>query len=234
MAKTYLVALLSGLALSGACKNDTPKANPGASRPVPPPPVIAGPPVAEAKALLIEDKLRRFATYQAAMVAATADATDLDRADQRGDAQKRDGAVAADQRAARLAALNQAALAKSGLSQDDATKLSRLVTPYYGRMFALQDRLKRSAEIHGRVEEANANGKQPNPADVAMDRMHRDLSARLEAVRKDFGERYGEEALALVRKHEPDFLPIHEKMVGPAVRGMPLASPRLPAAPAQP
>jgi hypothetical protein len=42
----------------------------------------------------------------------------------------------------------------------------------------------------------------------------------MDAIRKDFGERFGEDALTLVQKHEADFFPIHEKMLSTALRGM--------------
>src|SRR5512133_3557237 len=79
MIKTSLVAtLLSLCALVGACKKKEAAppvtATPATQPPIPPPPA-AGPSMADAKVLLTDDKLTRFARFQSEMLAATAEAT---------------------------------------------------------------------------------------------------------------------------------------------------------------
>lgn len=222
MLTTSLAVLLSLCALVGACKKTDPvKPTPApvaVQRPIPPPPA-AGPSMADAKVVLTEDKLARFARFQTAMLAATAEANNLaltapPRAGD--DAKKVDLAPASASRAERIAAANKAALAKTGLTQDEANKLSRIVTPYYGRLFAMHSGLSRTAEM--RAKAAGATGR--DPADKSTDKLQAQQAARMNAIRKDFGERFGEDALVLVQKHEADFFPIHEKMLSTALRGM--------------
>lgn len=222
MLKTSLVLLLSLCALVGACKKKqtAPRvtATPAAQPPIPPPPA-AGPSLADAKLLLTDDKLTRFARFQSEMLAATAEATAMAVAAQQrpaGDPKKAGQAMGNDNRAEKVAAANKAALAKSGLTQDEANKLSRIVTPYYGRLFAMQSGLSRTVEM--RAKAAEAAGREAS--DKAMDKLRAEQAARMDAIRKDFGERYGEDGLALVQKHEADFFPIHEQMLGAALRGM--------------
>ena len=88
MVKTSFVACMSLFVFLGACKQDAPASptapvSPTAARraPIPPPPMLparaVGPAPAELTALLTEDKVAHFATYQKEMLAATADATGL-------------------------------------------------------------------------------------------------------------------------------------------------------------
>ena len=175
------------------------------------------------KGLLTEDKLTRFATYQTAMLSATSDATRLGLAAyQKGgtDPKKFQNAMAGDDRAAKVAAAAQAALAKSGLTQDEVGKLSRVASAYYARGYVLLDAGKRAEEVNARIETAKAKGKEPSPVDVAMAKAHADQASRFETVRKEFAARYGQDALTLMQKHEPEFFEINKQMMGAAMSGM--------------
>jgi hypothetical protein len=175
------------------------------------------------KNLLTEDKLSRFATYQKEMLPATGDAVGAGvAAYQKGgtDQKKFQGAMANDDRTARVAATAEAALKKSGLTQDEVSKLSRVVSAYYARTYALQDAVKKGGEVRAKIEAAKAKGKEPGPVDVAMDKAYGEQLTRIESVRNNFAARYGQDALALVKKHEPEFFTINEKMVGAAMGGM--------------
>jgi hypothetical protein len=234
MVKTSFVACLSLFVLLGACKKDAPASptapvSPTAARrapipPLPAPPArVVGPAPAELTALLTEDKLAHFAAYQKEMLAATADATGLGLAAYQKsgtDSKKFQNAVAADDRAAKVAAVSQAALEKCGLTQDEVSKLNHAVTPYYARLYAMQDALKKAGEVHARIEEAKAKGKEPSPVDTAMDKVYGEQSNRIETMRKDFAAKYGEDGLAVVKKHEPEFMVINEKMMAAAMGGM--------------
>lgn len=145
------------------------------------------------KDLLSEDKLARFATYRKEMLPVAG------------------GAVGAGSR--------QAALEKSGLSQDEVYKLNRVVTPYYARTYAVRDAVQRAAEVRAKIERAKAEGDTPSPIDIAMDRLYGGQLARLEVLRKDFATDYGEDALTVVQKHESDFHAIHERILGAATAG---------------
>jgi len=234
MVKTSFVACMSLFVFLGACKQDAPASptapvSPTAARraPIPPPPMLparaVGPAPAELTALLTEDKVAHFATYQKEMLAATADATGLGLAAyQKGgtDSKKFQNAVAADDRAAKVAAVSKAALEKSGLTQDEVSKLSRAATPYYARLYDMQDALKKAGEVHARIEVAKAKGKEPSPVDTAMDKVYGEQSNRIETMRKDFAAKYGENALAVMKKHEPEFMAINEKMMANAMGAM--------------
>jgi hypothetical protein len=80
----------------------------------------------EAKALLTADKLARFATYQKTVSSPASDATGTGKGAKTG----MGAAPAGDDHAARFAAARKTALDKSGLTQDEAAKLTQLLTPY--------------------------------------------------------------------------------------------------------
>jgi hypothetical protein len=192
---------------------------PSNARPMRPPAVD----VADAKVLLTDDKLSRFATYQKAMLPFMGDATGMGMsAFQKGgtDQKKFQGAMAADERAAKVAAAGKAALEKSGLTQEEVSKLSRLVMSYYARNYAMQDAVKKAEEVRAKIADAKSHGKEPSPVDTAMEKMYGTQLTRLESGREDFAAQYGKDALALVKKHEPEFLVINEKIMGAAMNGM--------------
>ena len=233
MKKTAILACLPLVLLLGACKKREParprSGSPAvALPPVPPPPApppgLGSPEVTE---LLTEDKLKRFLTYQKEAVAATLDATAPGTAAlQKSGTEPRppgDGA-ARDERAAKLAA----ALEKSGLRQDEVATLGRLLVPYYARIAGMQETVKRSEAARRRLEEAKRTGQEPNPVDQALEKTLDHQSRRVEAVRAEFASRYGEERVALLRKHEADFLPTHLRMMSAAMGGMDMPRPPLP------
>jgi len=234
MKKTAILACLPLVLFLGVCKKQEPaKPKSGspalALPPVPPPPAPPpGPGSPEVKELLTEDKLKSFLTYQKEAMAATTDATAAGTAalQKSGTEVKPPGdGVAKDERAAKLAA----ALEKSGLRQDEVAKLGRLLVPYYARIAGMQEMMKRSEAARLRLEEAKRTGQEPNSVDKAMEKALGDQSKRIEAVRAEFASRYGEEGLALLQKHEADFLPIQLKMMSAAMGGMGMRRPPLPA-----
>jgi hypothetical protein len=176
-----------------------------------------------AKALLTEDKLSRFATYQREMLSVTSDAMGVGmQAYAKGgtDQKKFEGAVAADDRSSKIEAATKAALEKSGLTQDEMMKLSHVATRYYAQAYAMQDAVGKVEELRKKIDEAKAKGKQPSPVDTAMEKAYSAQAARLEKIREDFGARYGKQALALIRKHEPEFFAINKKMMDSAMGAM--------------
>ena len=210
------------------------------AKPVVPPP-LAAPPAAPAvpaanvprptvagdgsgQAVLTEDKISRFLTYQKEISAVTAEAVAVGvGAYQKGgaDQKKFEKAMGQDDRTAKIAAASKAALEKSGLAQDDVTKLTRVLTPYYARVYALQMLLGGMGAGKAKAEGKKAgDGKSPTGLEAALDKMHDGQSAQLEKARKDFAEQYGQAALELVKKHEPEFLVINEKMMNAAMGGM--------------
>jgi hypothetical protein len=233
MQKRLIVACLSLAAVLGACKKaepvkpatvpapPAPKARPAA--PTPSPAAAAVVNTGDAKVLLTEDKISRYATYQKEMLPIMGDAAGLGMAAyQKGgtDAKKFQGAMAADDRTAKIAAASQAALTKSGLSQDEVSKIGRIVTSYYARTYVMQDAVKKADETRANIAAAKAQGKQPSLVDTAMDKMYSEQLTRFEAARKEFATQYGEDALALVKKHEPEFFAINEKIMGATMKGL--------------
>ena len=233
MKKTAILACLPVVLFLGVCRKQEPAQTKSGSPavalpPVPPPPApppgLGSPEVTE---LLTEDKLKRFLTYQKEAVAATLDATAPGTAalQKSGTEPKPPGDGAAkDERAAKLAAV----LKTSGLSQDEVAKLSRLLVPYYARIAGIQETMKRSEAARLRLEEAKRAGQEPNSVDQAVAKTLGDQSKRIEAVRAEFASRYGEARVALLQKHEADFLPVHLKMMSAAMGGMGMRRPPLP------
>ena len=176
-----------------------------------------------AKALLTEDKLSRFATYQKEMLSVTGDAVGVGmQAYAKGgtDQKKFQGAVAADDRSAKIESATKAALAKSGLTQDEMMKLTRVATRYYAHAYALQDAADKVGELRKKIAEVKAKGKEPSPVDTAMEKAYSGQADRLEAMRKEFAAQYGAPALALMQKHEPEFFAINKKMMDSAMGAM--------------
>jgi hypothetical protein len=179
--------------------------------------------VTEAKALLTEDKLSRFAIYQKEMLSVTSDSMGVGmQAFAKGgtDQKKFQGAMAADDRTAKIADASKAALEKSGLTQDEMAKLMRVAPRYYAHVYALQQAAGKVEGLRKKIDEAKASGKQPSVVDVAMEKAYSGQAAQLEVVRKEFAMQYGPEALALMQKHEPEFFTINEKMMGAAMGAM--------------
>jgi hypothetical protein len=176
-----------------------------------------------AKALLTEDKLSRFATYEKEMLSVTGDAMGVGMqayAKAGTDQKKFQGAMAADDRSSKIEAATKAALAKSGLTEDEMKKLSHVATPYYAHAYAMQDAIGKVDELRKKIEEAKAKGKEPSPVDTAMEKAYSAQAARLEKVREEFAGRYGPPALAAIRKHEPEFFAINKKMMDAAMGAM--------------
>jgi hypothetical protein len=175
------------------------------------------------KALLTEDKLSRFATYQKEMLSVTGDAVGIGMqayAKAGTDQKKFQGAMAADDRGAKIESATKAALAKSGLTQDEMLKLSRVASRYYAHTYALQDAADKVGELRKKIAEAKSKGKEPSPVDTAMEKAYSGQADRLEAVRKDFAARYGAQALAVLQKHEPEFFAMNKKMMDSALGAM--------------
>jgi hypothetical protein len=177
----------------------------------------------EAKTLLTDDKLARFVTYQKEMLSVTGDTVGVGmQALAKGgtDQKKFQGAMAADDRSAKIAATNQAALDKSGLTQDEATKLSRVATGYYAHAYAVRQAAKKVDDLRKKIDEAKLSGKQPSVVDMAMEKAYSAQAGQLEMLHKEFAAQYGPDALALMQKHEPEFFAINEKMMGAAMGAM--------------
>jgi hypothetical protein len=223
------------LCLAGCKKGQvpTPAAAPappgmGAARPTmpmsrPAMPAMSPGDVAEVKALLTDDKLSRFAVYQKEMLSVTSDTMGVGmQAFAKGgtDQRKFQGAMAADNRTAKIADASKAALEKSGLTQDEMAKLMRVAPRYYAHVYALQQAAGKVEGLRKKIDEAKASGKQPSVVDVAMEKAYSGQASQLEVVRKEFAMQYGPEALALMQKHEPEFFTINEKMMGAAMGAM--------------
>jgi hypothetical protein len=175
------------------------------------------------KALLTEDKLSRFVTYQKEMLSVTGDAVGVGmQAYAKGgtDQKKFQGAMAADDRSAKIASATKAALEKSGLTQDEMMKLSRVATRYYAQVYAMQDAVGKVEELRKKIDEAKAKGKPPSPVDTAMEKAYSAQADRLEKIREAFAGLYGPQALALIRKHEPEFFAINKRMMDSAMGAM--------------
>jgi len=176
------------------------------------------------KALLTEDKLSRFATYQKEVLTATSEAVGkgMTAHQQSGtDPEKLPGAMTDNDPAAKVAAASKTALDRGGLTQEEVFKLNQVVTSYYARGYAARDAGKKAEEVRARIAEAKAKGKPPNPVDAALDKVYSDQLARFEDVRTEFAATYGDDAMAVVKEHEPDFFAINEKIIGAAKAARP-------------
>ncbi len=221
------IATVCGFTFLGlfACKQQPKPAAPPVAPVLPPalassvPPAAPGAPakVEGAEAVLTEDKVTRFLTYQKEMMAVTSDAVAAGaNAYQKGgaDQKKFEKAMSADERTAKIAAASKSALEKSGLAQEDVGKLSRVLTPYYARVYASQMVIGKAGD------KKPAAGKPLDAIAAAMEKAREGQSARLAMERKTFADEYGQAALDLVEKHEPEFLPINEQMMNAAVSGL--------------
>jgi hypothetical protein len=180
------------------------------------PGMSAGPTLspAEAKALLTEEKISRFATYQRMMSSVSKDAMGMGmKAIEKGgtDQKKVEKAATSDQRFGKVADANKAALEKSKLSQNDVSKLNQVLSPYYGRIYAM-------TRMFGKAPDAKpAEAPAPGSMEAARLKAQEGRELRVETLRKEFGGQYGADALELVRKHEPEFMEITGKMMSGAM-----------------
>jgi hypothetical protein len=135
-----------------------------------------------------------------------------------------------------LKAANEAALAKSGLTQDDVTGLNRLMRAYNrgGDLGAkmLQGRLD---ELRKRLADQAAQGQQPNPTDLSMEKSLLDNLGKIQArgveARKTFIANYGQPAADVLDRHSGEYqaaaLASAQRMLG-----KPFTPPGVPPAPA--
>lgn len=169
----------------------------------------------EAKALLTEDKLGRFAAYQKTISSLTGDGMGMGM--QARTKTGMQGAASADDRSAKLAAARKSALDKSGLTQDEIGKLTQLLTPYYARVRAME-------RLFGKTAATKGEQSQPAPPAGSMEaarlKAQDDQRAQLEAMRREFAMQYGAKALELVKKHEPELASLDHQTAGAAMGAM--------------
>jgi hypothetical protein len=172
---------------------------------------------AEVRALLTEDKISRFAIYQMERMRTIDDVappTPATAPKGQTAAPKPQDPTAAGERRANPAAARQAALAKSGLSEEEAAKLNQLLRAYYTSLFHMQLAIKRDEESRTAREAANAKSRKPGADDHGLSNLRRDQEKLIAAMRREFAARYGDDALKLVQKHEPEFATINERKFG--------------------
>jgi hypothetical protein len=222
-----MVGLSLILSLS-ACKKSEPVKLPAApsalAKPAAPVPGAAAmparpplPKAADMKPLLTEDKIARFAVYTRAMSANYGLAMDmgLSAFNKAGtDRKKVEKAVTADDRYAQIAAAGKAALEKAGLTYDEMTKLTQVLTPYYAKIFATSRLFGKPTDAKPAAEAAEP----PKPGSPEAMRLKRqeERAAQIETWRKEISDQYGTDALETIKKHEPEFLEITEKMMASA------------------
>jgi hypothetical protein len=221
--RSMLVCLF--LVASFACKKNEPSKTAVEAmtrKPAAPPPerMTMRPPQPkpeEVKDLLTDDKLKSFLSYQKEIAAATSEAMGMGMsavAKVGTDPKKLEKEVTKDDRYAKIAAASKAALAKSGLTQDEMVKLTQVLSPYYARVYA-------AAHFLG-SNPPTAGGEPPKPGSMEAARLksQEQRLASLETSRKEFGDRYGAAALELVKKYEPEFVEINKKMMAAAFGAM--------------
>ena len=165
--------------------------------PAPARPALLSP--SEAKKLLTEKKIAGFMTYRKEMSSVTGDAAGM--------------GISAHQKAG----TDQAALAKSGLTQEEVSKLNQVLGPYYARVYTMDRLFGRSG---GATGEESKGEPPPGSMEAAKLKAREVQKEQLKAVRKEFADRYGAEVLELVRKHEADFVAISEKPAGGGMGAM--------------
>ncbi|HEY3352228.1 MAG TPA: hypothetical protein VGQ83_03200 [Polyangia bacterium] len=174
---------------------------------VAPPPAIAAepatpPPSAAPASLLTEAKVRGFIVYQREISGAGGDAIAAF-----GPAAARakggPGGMGPSAATDRLAARSEAALRKSGLTQEEVTALSGILTPYYSKRVRARDAQKALAQ-------SKSGG--------VMDSMYRKRLADAEQARTDFSRTYGAASLAAVERHEAEYHVIAQAMVDSVLR----------------
>lgn len=146
-------------------------------------------------ALLTDAKLRAFLTYKRETAGSAGDAMKLFL----GAAGKAPRGKAPD--AASFNARNEAALKKSGLTQDEVAAFTALLAEYYGKRSLL-------AGAQTALAKSKASGR-PGFADA----VHRDTVKKAEQARAEFGARYGAAALAAVDKHEAEYHALTDLMM---------------------
>ena len=82
-----------------------------------------------------------------------------------------------------------------------------MLTPYYAKAYAMTEMFKKD----------DSKGAKPGPIEEAMAKVREEQKGKVEAMRKEFAEKYGADALTIVRKHEPEFFVLNEKIMGAAM-----------------
>ena len=175
-----------------------PAARPAAPAPVPPArPAVAPPVTGDVTALLTEEKIKGYVTYQREIAGMAGDAFSVGMnayAKGKGDQKKFEKEMAKDERTKKLAEVGENALKKSGLTQAEISALTPVLSKDdVTRMMA--------ADSAKALEQAKQKGKPGILGD-----MHKKQVEEGEQARTAFGAKYGKAALAAADKYEKDYI----------------------------
>jgi hypothetical protein len=166
-----------------------------------------------ALASLTDEKLAKFAVYDREMLPTLAlgkEISDKLRAANVKDPEGMRKAVQGDDRFRKIQAARVEAQRKSGLTTGEIGGLTLVVSDYYGKRYALQRAEKKLLEVRGRLSEAKAGGKLPNPIDVSMELTLVGERDRRKAELDRTVAGYPPEARKVLDKHEAEFIAIME------------------------
>jgi hypothetical protein len=208
MTKTVAVLLL---ALASCSKSsDTGLRATGASAP----PGVAS--ARDARALLSDDKaVAGFAAYKKEMAPHAKEAMEIFSAAHNragSDAKKTDEAVKEDPRMAAYLKLNEAALAKAGMTESEMRAMTSALSNYTSKLYVVREAERQKAAL----EKRHAAGEEPAPGDEITAKMAAEAAAKLKPAQEEFVKLYGPAALDVVHKHADELIEAQDA----ALKGM--------------
>ena len=208
-------ALLLTLAIAACSKSSDPAAPAPAQKAAAPAPVVPG--FRDAKALLSDEKvIAGYAVYQTEMAPHAKEALEIFSAANKqagGDTKKLEEAAKNDPRLVAYKKLNEAALAKAGLSESEMRTLSTSLSSYLAELYVARDAQKQAAA----AEKRKAAGQKLTIGDEIALQMGAEAAATVKPAQEAFVKQYGQAALDAVAKNEAALLAAQDAMMKSAL-----------------
>jgi hypothetical protein len=169
-----------------------------------------------------DELLTKFAVYQREMLPAMEKIMGVATgaaAKAHGDAQKFGEAAKDDSRTQDIAKITEAALVKSGLTQQQVSGITRLTSEYYAHAAAIEGAKKALAE--GDANPAPAKNKNGKATKVGLSPIMRDVYTKqiagFDQFKKDFAQKHGQDTLVVLDRHSEELVQITNAMLSAAL-----------------
>jgi hypothetical protein len=212
MRSRVVMLLAVAVAIAGCSKKSADEPPQAAGSVATPSPTPATPPSLDPKSLLTEAKVKGFIDYTRAITPYAGEAMGMATEALRrnkGDRAAMKRELLADQRTHMLSKVGAVALKKAGLTQAEATGLSRILARHYAKRMMVPNATAELAKVKGK------KGSEP------LEKMYQQQLADAEVSRTEFGKTYGKDALALADKFEKDYLEVQQAMLKAAFKRAP-------------
>jgi hypothetical protein len=208
-------ALLLTLAIAACSKSGEPAAPAPAQKAAAPAPAVPG--FRDARALLSDEKvIAGYAVYQTEMAPHAKEAMEIFSAAYKqagGDAKKLEEAARNDPRVVAYNKLNEAALAKAGISESEMRTLTTSLSSYLAELYVARDAQSQAAA----AEKKKAAGQKLTIGEEIGLQMGAETASKAKLAQEAFVKQYGQAALDAVTRNEAALLAAQDAMMKSAL-----------------